>query len=86
MYTIYQNYPNPFNPVTTIHYDLPANANIEIVVYNIKGQKIMTLVDEYKLAGSYSLKWDATEISSGIYFYQLKAGEYSVVKKCIILK
>jgi len=81
-----QNYPNPFNPFTTIQYQLPYSTKVNISIYNIMGQLVETLVDEYKEAGYYSVFWNAIHVSSGMYFYKIVAGDFSDVKKCVILK
>jgi len=80
------NYPNPFNSVTTIDYHLPISNQVSIKVYNIAGQEVATLIDEFKQQGKYSVQWDAAGTSSGIYLYKIVAGDYSKVKKCIVLK
>ncbi|MFZ4621274.1 MAG: T9SS type A sorting domain-containing protein [Bacteroidota bacterium] len=80
------NYPNPFNPSTTIRYQLPAMMNVKIGVYNILGQEIMTLVNEVKDAGNYSVTFDASHLSSGLYLYRLKAGGVVQTKKMLLLK
>jgi hypothetical protein len=85
-YSLEQNYPNPFNPSTTISYVLPAAGNVSLKVYNVIGQEVATLVDEFRTAGSYEARFDASRLSSGVYFYALKAGEYSNVKKMMMLK
>jgi hypothetical protein len=86
-----QNYPNPFNPVTTINYSLAVEGNIELIVYNIKGQKVKTLVNEKKELGHYQAIWDGTDnnkkqVSSGVYFYRLSTGEKTMNKKMLLLK
>ncbi len=81
-----QNYPNPFNPVTIINYQLPINNFVTIKVYNTLGQEVATLVNEEKPAGSYSFKFDGNGLSSGLYFYTLKAGKYTSTKKMLLLK
>lgn len=93
-----QNYPNPFNPSTEISYQLPVGSNVILKVYDILGNEIATLVDEYKPAGRYEVEFSIYSdegrnlpagrqgLSSGIYFYQLKAGEYASVKKMILIK
>ncbi len=81
-----QNYPNPFNPVTTIKYDLPQAVQVELNVYNISGQKVATLVNEKQPAGEYAIKFNASNLPSGTYIYQLKAGNSTQTKKMILLK
>ena len=85
-FALSQNYPNPFNPVTTIQYQLPKSTKVNISIYNIMGQLVETLVDEYKEAGYYSVFWNASQVSSGMYFYKIVSGDFSDVKKCVILK
>ncbi len=86
-----QNYPNPFNPVTTISYSLDKRSYVEVEIYNLKGQKINTLVSQNQSEGNHSIKWDGKDlsnhtVSSGVYFYKLKVGEQSNMKKMILLK
>jgi hypothetical protein len=81
-----QNYPNPFNPSTTIEFALPTPGFVTLSVYNILGEKVATLVSEELAAGSYKYEWDATELTSGIYFYSLSAGEFVSTKKMILMK
>lgn len=85
-YNLNQNYPNPFNPSTTIKYQVAKQSNVTLRVYDILGREIATLVNEEKPAGSYSVNFIASAFSSGIYFYQIKAGSYTAVKKMILLK
>ena len=85
-YALHQNCPNPFNPVTTIEYAIPEKADVIITVYNLLGQEVVTLVNEHKLAGYHQINWDAAGHSSGIYFYQIQAGEFFKVRKMILLK
>ncbi|MBL1213045.1 MAG: T9SS type A sorting domain-containing protein [Ignavibacteriae bacterium] len=92
-FMLYQNYPNPFNPVTTIKYTIPAlgvgNENfrsIQITIFDILGRKIKTLVSEQKPAGTYEVQFDASQLSSGVYFYQLSAGSFIQTKKLMLLK
>ena len=80
------NYPNPFNPTTTISFSLQNNSNVELSVYNIKGQLVETLVIEFKPSGEHSIVWNAENQASGIYFYKLKAGEYSKTRKMLLLR
>ncbi len=93
LFRLEQNYPNPFNPSTVISYHLPAgqaglpvNSRVTISVYDILGREVATLVNEQKPAGTYSVQFDASKLSSGIYFYRLKAGSNTEMKKMILLK
>ncbi len=85
-YALLQNYPNPFNPSTVISYQLPVSSDIVLKVFDVLGNEITTLVDEFKIAGRYEVEYDASTLPSGVYFYQLRAGEYTAVKKMILLK
>lgn len=85
-YALHQNYPNPFNPFTTISYQLPKSTFVNISMYNVSGQLVENLVSEYKIVGYHSVIWNASGVSSGLYFYRIKAGEYKETKKCLILK
>ncbi len=85
-YKLDQNYPNPFNPRTTIRWQSPENGIQTLKIYDILGSEIKTLVDEYRPAGRYEIDFDASSLASGIYFYRINAGEYSAVKKMILLK
>lgn len=86
VYDIYQNYPNPFNPSTNIKFDIPNSAPVKIVVYNILGDQAQILVDEVLQAGSYSVDWNASGFASGIYFYKMESGVFSVTKRMILVK
>ncbi|NLT51475.1 MAG: T9SS type A sorting domain-containing protein [Ignavibacteria bacterium] len=88
-----QNFPNPFNPSTMINYSLPAgrqelpmNSFVNLKVYDILGREVATLVNEEKPAGNYEVKFDASNISSGVYLYKLQAGEYNKTMKMILIK
>ncbi len=81
-----QNYPNPFNPYTTIVYSVPELSKVNIKIYDLTGSEVLTLVDEIKEPGNYKLTFNAQSLSSGIYFYQMKAGEFISVRKMSILK
>jgi hypothetical protein len=80
------NYPNPFNATTVISYELPTACHVKLEVYNISGQKIATLVDSKQHSGYRSVTWDASEVSSGVYFYKLSAGDYSEIKRMMLVK
>ena len=79
-------YPNPFNPSTTIRYQIPEMSFVTIKVYDVLGNEIATIVNEEKTIGSYEVEFDASELTSGIYFYQLKADNYIETKKMVLLK
>jgi hypothetical protein len=81
-----QNYPNPFNPVTTISYQLAIKSDVNLSIYNILGQKVATLVSENQQPGEYSIRWDASQLSSGFYFYRIVAGDFVSAKKMLLLK
>jgi len=85
-FVLYQNYPNPFNPSTIIGYQLPVTSNVTLKVYDILGREIATLVNEQKPAGKYELKFDGSELASGVYFFTLKTGNYAETKKMILMK
>jgi hypothetical protein len=85
-FVLSQNYPNPFNPTTKITYALPSQSPVLIKVYDLTGQEVITLVDEVKEAGTYEINFDALNFSSGVYIYQMRAGDFSSVKKMSILK
>jgi photosystem II stability/assembly factor-like uncharacterized protein len=81
-----QNYPNPFNPSTTIRYAVPHRSHVTLVVYNTLGQQVATLVNEDQEAGYREVKFDAQDLSSGVYFYRLKAADFVATKKLLILR
>jgi len=90
-FTIHQNYPNPFNPVTTLRYDLPEQTHVNIIIYDMLGKQVKTLINQTQDAGYRSIIWDATNayskpVSAGVYLYQIQAGEYMQTKKMVLLK
>jgi hypothetical protein len=85
-YTLYQSYPNPFNPSTTIKYSLPASDMVSLKVFDILGREVAVLVNEYKTSGTYSIEFNANRFASGVYFYQLKSGNFLETKKMTLLK
>ncbi|MBK9096687.1 MAG: T9SS type A sorting domain-containing protein [bacterium] len=85
-YLLSQNFPNPFNPITTIRYSIANHSNVTIKVYDILGREVVALVNEEKPVGEYEVEFNAETLPSGIYFYQLKAGQFSETKKMILLK
>ena len=86
VFSLSQNYPNPFNPNTTIKYSIPLSSNVVIKVFNVLGDEVTTLVDAQKQAGTYELTFNAENLSSGVYFYQLKAGTFIETKRMILIK
>lgn len=85
-YELRQNYPNPFNPATTIAYSIPEAGQVTLKVFNMLGQEVTTLVNQEVTAGSHQVKFDASNLASGIYFYQIKAGNFVQTKKLMLLK
>ena len=85
-YNLEQNYPNPFNPSTTIKFSLPEKGNATLSIYNTLGQKVTELVNTNLEAGRYSYRWDAGDVASGIYFYELRTENFISIKKMILLK
>jgi len=85
-FALLSNYPNPFNAQTVIEYQLPVSSTVKLEVYNILGEKVATLVNGQEQAGYRSVTWDASEISSGIYFYKLSAGDYTETMRMILVK
>ena len=85
-FALEQNFPNPFNPSTTLRYSIPREGMVTLKVYNIIGQEVATLVNEYQSNGVYSVKFDASKLSSGMYLYRITSGNFSQVKKMMLLK
>jgi hypothetical protein len=98
-YSLSQNYPNPFNPSTTIKYSIPTNVkseihqkdggqalNVKLVVYDILGREVVSLVNEVQKQGNYEVNFNANNLTSGIYFYRLQSGNFSESKKMILIK
>ncbi|GAB5409177.1 MAG: hypothetical protein BalsKO_15420 [Balneolaceae bacterium] len=85
-FTLEQNYPNPFNPSTTITYSVENTGQVTVIVYNLMGQKVSELVNSTKAAGRYTVNWDASSSSSGMYFYQLTAGGQTLTKRMTLIK
>ena len=85
-FALLSNYPNPFNAQTVIEYQLPETSNVKLEVYNLLGSKVATLADGEQQAGYKSVTWDASDVSSGIYFYKLNAGEYTETMRMILVK
>lgn len=90
-FTLLQNYPNPFNPSTTIEYQIPESGNIEVNIYDISGQLVKSLENNYQKAGSYKVSWDSRNnggqnVASGIYLIQVKYNQTALTKKLIFIK
>lgn len=83
---LHQNYPNPFNPVTTIRYGVSSPVMVKLKIYDILGNEIRTLVNEYQQSGTYNVQFNGSALSSGIYIYRLEAGKFVSVKKLTLLK
>ena len=91
VFALHQNYPNPFNPTTTINYDIPESQIVSIMIYDIMGREIRTLVNEYQEIGYKTIRWDATDnlgrsVSAGMYIYTIQAGDFRQVRKMVLLK
>jgi len=85
-YALYQNYPNPFNPTTTIRYSLPSSQHVVLIIYDIRGREVATMVNELQAAGNYKIKFDAIKLSSGLYFYKITAGSFIKVRKMMLIR
>jgi hypothetical protein len=86
-FELFQNYPNPFNPTTAISYKLLALSNVDLSIYNLLGQKVATLVSEKQSAGKYEVHWDASGLSSGVYFYRLSTGQgFTQTRKLVLMR
>jgi hypothetical protein len=85
-YSVSQNYPNPFNPTTTIEYTLPQQSYVKMIVYDLMGREVATLVDGFRNVGRYSVVWNASRCASGIYFCKMTMGEYRSIKKLLFIK
>ncbi|HLG32133.1 MAG TPA: T9SS type A sorting domain-containing protein, partial [Ignavibacteriaceae bacterium] len=85
-YQLSQNYPNPFNPSTTISYSIPKEGNVVLKIYNVLGQEIKTLINQFQSAGNYKISFDASFLTSGIYFYSIRSDNFTQVKKMVLVK
>jgi len=85
-FTLYQNYPNPFNPSTKIKYSVPQSSNVLLKIFDVVGKEVATLINEEKPAGNYEVEFNASNLSSGIYFYRLRSGKFVETKKMILQK
>jgi hypothetical protein len=85
-YSLSQNYPNPFNPSTTISYSIPKSGNLVLKIYNLLGQEVQTLVNQYQPVGNYRVTFDAGSLTSGVYFYSIRSDNFIQVKKMLLVK
>jgi hypothetical protein len=85
-FALHQNYPNPFNPYTDIKYDIPKDMHVTLSVYNVLGAEVATLVDADQEANFYTVRWEAKDLASGVYFCTITAGNFKAVKKMVLLK
>jgi hypothetical protein len=85
-YKLEQNYPNPFNPSTLISFSIPKADKVKLVVYDLLGREVSTLVDQYMQAGKYTQEFDGTRIASGVYFYTLKVNDFTETRKMLLVK
>lgn len=85
-YHLTPNYPNPFNPVTNIRFTIPKASNVNISVFNSAGEKVAEVIDKYMAAGEYELNFNADGLSSGAYFYKLTAGDFTQIRKMLLIK
>ena len=86
VYSLAQNYPNPFNPSTKISFALPKAGNVELKIYDILGREVTTLVNEFRIAGNYTVDFNAANLASGVYFYRIKSGDFIDTKKMVLMK
>ena len=80
------NYPNPFNPTTTIASELPRTSSVSLCVYDVLGREVATLLNDEKSTGTYTLQWDASGVSSGVYFYRMRAGDFVQTRRMMVVK
>lgn len=85
-FSLHQNYPNPFNPSTNIEFSLPQTSNVELRVFDLTGREVVSLVSGVKTAGNHTVSFDASQLSSGVYIYRLKAGEFVQTRKMLLIK
>lgn len=86
VYLLYQNYPNPFNPITNIEFSIPGKSDVRIIIYDVMGKEITTLISERLQPGTYEAEWDGSNYSSGVYFYKLITADYTETRKMVLIK
>jgi hypothetical protein len=84
--TLFQNYPNPFNPTTTIQFDLPRSAKVELKIYNILGHQVAILANDFFPAGTHHVSWNAANLPSGIYFCRMEAAGFAQTRKMLLVR
>ncbi len=85
-FQLYQNYPNPFNPVTTIKYEIPKDVFVSIKIYDVIGREVKTLVNDFERTGQYTVFFNGNNLASGVYFFRIQAGDYTNVKRMVLIK
>ena len=85
-YYLSQNYPNPFNPTTSIKFTIPESGRIKVKIFDVLGNEVRTLLDETRSPGTYEINFDASGLSSGVYFYSMESGKFHSVRKMILMK
>ena len=85
-FSIHSIYPNPFNPVTNITYGLPEHVNVQILVYDLSGKQIKTLINQFQSPGYHSVNWDADNLPSGVYLIRMDSGEFTQTQKVVLVK
>ncbi len=85
-FSLSQNYPNPFNPSTVIKFSIPKTSMVNLTVYDVLGREVMTLVNDMMKPGNYNVQFDASALSSGVYFYTINAGDFADTKKMLFVK
>ncbi len=85
-YSLGQNYPNPFNPVTNIKFSVPKNGHATMKIYDVLGNEVATYLNEFINAGTYNVTVDGSNLSSGVYYYRLSAGDFTETKKMMLIK
>ncbi|HIN25771.1 MAG TPA: T9SS type A sorting domain-containing protein [Candidatus Marinimicrobia bacterium] len=87
VFSLHQNYPNPFNPTTTIQFHLPTDESVSLTIYNILGKTVMEPIKDITYqSGTYSILLDGSQLSSGVYYYTLRAGRYHKIRKMLVMK
>ncbi|HMT12632.1 MAG TPA: T9SS type A sorting domain-containing protein [Ignavibacteria bacterium] len=85
-YLLKQNYPNPFNPLTTIGFDIPQAGLVNLQIFNVLGEYVTELFNEYLTAGTHEVEWNAASFSSGLYFYKITVNRFTEIKKMVLIK